>query len=65
MRESTPPRCAYRLRPFMPTRAPPIPAACNVSAARRHVLTTLLPATVTPGHSSAEDQGAISPILIG
>jgi hypothetical protein len=46
---------------FMPSRESAIPAACNASAARRHVVTALLPATVTPGHSSAEAQGAISP----
>jgi hypothetical protein len=50
---------------FMPSRESAIPAACNASAARRHVVTALLPATVTPGHSSAEAQGAISPITSG
>ena len=62
-------------RAFMPARASAIPggcsvsaaasaipAACNASAARRHVATALLPATVTPGHSNTEAQGAISPI---
>lgn len=50
-------------RPFMAARAPAIPAACNVSAACQHVVTALLPTTVTPGHSSVEAQGAISPPL--
>ena len=50
--------------PFMSARAPAIPAACNVSAACQHVVTALLPTTVTPGHSSAEAQGAISPLCL-
>ncbi len=49
---------SYRPVMPMPALASAIPAACNASAARRHVVTALLPATVTPGHSSAEAHGA-------
>jgi hypothetical protein len=45
----------------MSARESAIQAACNAAAACRHAVTALLPATVTPGHSSAEAQGAISP----
>ncbi len=42
----------------VPTRASAIPAVCDASAACLHVVTALLPATVTSaGHSSAEAQG--------